>query len=429
VKKIRSGQAYLYRGNGLTSTVLDVRMKDTVRGDLLRRALDTALVRYPYLRGKLVEKDGDFYLAENLLPFNLAKTEKLRALGSASVNFHLIDVTYTSTSVRVAFHHALVDGRGIKPFLESLVYYYSALRYRDVLDPAGIRLAGEPLLPGETAEPFGDEMYEVGNTPPPRVIRDGYVLPEHAAQVDVSYRSEISISRDELLAFAKQNKATPAILVALLASHAIKSIHPDAAKPIVCSMASDMRHELALDNTHKNAVSSLYLPYTDEIQSLSLTEQATSYRETIREQKHPDAVRSAANSQIGMSDKLDQLATLDEKKKMLAFFDDLRIDTFVISYLGQLNFADAAPHVESVHLYSSGNNGLILNMLSAGEFFTIDVLQSFESDEFVTTFANELTEAGLTFTVSEKTAFATAHDKASIPAGRQAEKYYVPFED
>jgi hypothetical protein len=427
--KIRSGQAYLYRGNGLNSTVLDVRMKDKVRGDLLRRALDTTLVRYPYLSAKLVEKNGDFYLAENPLPFAFAKTDKLRALGSVSVNYHLIDVTYTGTSIRVAFHHALVDGRGITPFLETLLHYYATLRYKVDVAAAGIRLAGEPLLPGETEEPFGHSMYEVGDTPAPQIVRDGYVLPENSEPVSAFYLTEININRDQLLAFAKQNNATPAILIALLASKAIKTLHPDADKPIVCSMASAMRRELGLENTHKNAVSSLYLPYTDELEALSLKDQATAYRATIKEQKHPDAVKTAANSQIGMSDKLDQLQTLGEKRQMLSFFDNLRIDTFVISYLGQLNFGDAAAHIDSVHLYSSGNNGLILNMLSAGEYLTIDVLQSFESEAFITEFSRQLSQIGLDYTSTEKAAFTTTPDKASVAAGRQAEKYYLPLED
>ncbi|PRY68393.1 hypothetical protein B0I08_10495 [Glaciihabitans tibetensis] len=112
MKKIRSGQAYLYRNGGLRSTVLDVRMKDKVRGDLLRRALEKAMLRYPYLGSKLVEKDGDFYIADNLLPVAFAKTAKLRALGGIEVNYHLIDVTYTDNSILAAVQSgSRFDGR------------------------------------------------------------------------------------------------------------------------------------------------------------------------------------------------------------------------------------------------------------------------------------------------------------------------------
>lgn len=428
MKKIRSGQAYLYRDGGIRSTILDIRMKDKVRGDLLRRALEKSMVRYPYLTSKLVEKNGDFYIADNPLSVAFAKTDKFRSLGSMAVNYHLIDVTYTDKKIRVAFHHALCDGRGIMPFIETMIYYYCCLRYNKTFDATGIRLAGEPLLPGETVEPFGDSKYEIGNTPMPEIIRDGYALPEHANEVSNYYRYEININRDKFMAFAKENNATPAILVALLASKSIKKLHPDADKPIVCSLASDMRKELGLENTHKNCVGSLYLPYSEAVEKLPMNEQATKYRTIIKEQKQPDVVKCAANSQIGLSDKLDQLENFVAKKQALSFFNNFCINTFVISYIGQLQIGECEKYVDSMHLYSSGTKGLILNMLSAGEYITVDILQSFESEEFANKFMQSLEEIGLEYNSSQRIDFATTCDKTFATAGWQAEKFYGVFE-
>jgi hypothetical protein len=244
-----------------------------------------------------------------------------------------------------------------------------------------------------------------------------------ATSATTSY--EINIDRDQFMTFARANNATPSILVALLTSKALKKIHRDAEKPIVCSLASDMRNELGLVNTHKNCVSSLYLPYTGGLEGLTLKEQSTTYRQLIKEQKSPDAVRSAANSQIGMSDRLDSLETLAEKKQMLSFFDDFCINTFVISYLGQIHVSECGEHVESIHLYSSGNRGLVLNMLSAGDFISVDVLQSFESEQFVNEFMRSLDEIGLAYSTSGRIDFATALDRTSSTGGWHAEKYYA----
>lgn len=429
MKKIRSGQAYLYRDGGIRSTVLDIRMKDKIRGDLLRRALDRTMERYPYFTSKLVEKNGDFYITDNPLSIAFAKSDKLRALGSMTVNYHLIDVTYLDKKICVAFYHALCDGRGIMPFIDTLIYYYCCLKYNKTFDAAGIRLAGEELLPGETTEPFGDSKYEIGDTPMPEIMKDGYALPEHKKEVSNYYRYEINIKRDQFMAVAKENNATPAILIALLASKSIKKIHPDADKPIVCSMASDMRKELELENTHKNCVSSLYLPYTEAIEEMPVNEQATMYRKIIKEQKQPDVVRSGANMQIGLSDKLDQLETLEEKKQMQSFFNDFCINTFIISYLGQVQLGEREKYVDSVHLYSSGTRGLILNMVSAGEYITVDMLQSFESEQYANAFLQSLDEIGLEYNASERIEFATTCDKTYITGKWQAEKYYEEAEN
>lgn len=62
----------------------------------------------------------------------------------------------------------------------------------------------------------------------PEIVKDGYALPENANEVSNYYRYEININRDKFMALAKENNATPAILVALLASKSIKKLHSDA---------------------------------------------------------------------------------------------------------------------------------------------------------------------------------------------------------
>lgn len=429
MKKIRSGQVYLYRDGGLQSTVFEIRMKSKIRGDLLRRALEKSLIRYPYLKSKLVEKNGDFYIAQNQLSVAFAKTDKLRSLGSLSVNYHLIDVTYTDNKIRVAFHHALCDGKGIKPFLETLIYYYCCLKYNRIFDSEGIRLAEEELLSGETTEPFGESKYEMAaDTKMPEITREGYALPEHNAEVTNYFRYEIHMKKDEFLKVAKENNATPAILLSLLCSKAIHELYPNADKPIVCNMASDMRKELGLENTHKNCVSSLYLSYFSEFDQLPLKEQATEYRNMMKEQKNPDVVKTMVNSQIGLSDMLDQKDKLAEKQQMLSFFNTMCINTYVISYIGQIQLGEWEQYVDSIHLYSSGNKGLILNMVSAGDYFTVDFLQSFASDYILMKFMQQLKKNGIQGHASEKIEFSTTPDKTFATGKWQAEKFYCTLE-
>lgn len=410
MEKIRSGQAYLYRAGGLNSTVLEVQMKSNIEGIFLCSALDKSLLRYPYMTSKLVEKNGNFFIEENLIPMAAVKTSEYRSLGSASTGYHLIDVTYTENKIRVAFHHALCDGLGIKPFVETLIYYYCCLRYNESLDATGIRLVGEPLLPGETTEPLGHTPYAIDENKLPKIVKDGYILPEHAEEVTHYYRHEININKAQFMAYAKAHNATPAILLSLLASSTIKSLYPDGDTPIVCSMATDYRKDLGLDNTHKNCVGSIYLPYTQEIQELSLSQQTALYRNMMKEQRSPDAVKSAVNMQINLFGKLDQMKSMEAKKQMMSFLNNIRIDTYVISYLGQMQLGGSAQYVESVHLYSSGTKGLILNMISAGNCITVDILQSFQSEKFVSAFFNTLDTLSIAYTKTNAIAFETAKD-------------------
>ena len=424
MEKIRSGQQFLYRKNGLNGTVLDIRMKNNVRGDLLQMALTTTLQRYPYISNKLVEKDGNYYLEESLISMNVIKTNSFRELGSMRIGYHLVDITYWGNSIRIAFHHALCDGRGIKPFMETLIYYYCCLRFNKSFEPVGIRLAGDELLPGETQEPVCSSPYEVDRNLVPQVTKDGYSLPENATAGDTYYRYEVAMNRQSFVDCMKSCKATPATLLALLVSESIYSVHPEAVKPIVCSMAIDFRKELGLDNTHKNCVGSLYLTYSAETREMDMTDQASLYRNLLREQRQPEAIKNLFNVQIGLSSKLDQIPTLEEKKQMLSFFNDLCIDTYVISSLGKIQLGEWEKHVDSVHLYNSGVNGLRINMTCAGEYFTVDVLQNFQSEDLINALRATLSAAGIEHSVSERIQFETVKDKAYITASRQPERYY-----
>ena len=137
--------------------MIEVRFKGKISGSTLNRAILKTQERYPYFNTKLVEKDGDFYIVQNTQPIIARPTRELARLGHISCGYHLIDITYDSCSVFVSFHHALCDGRGIMPFVETLVYYYCNMQYGTKTVPEGVRLAGEPLLPGETTDPFLQE--------------------------------------------------------------------------------------------------------------------------------------------------------------------------------------------------------------------------------------------------------------------------------
>lgn len=128
-EKIRSGQSYLYKQYGMESEVIEVRLKKKISGSFLNQALMTAMKRYPYFNTKLVEKDGDFYIVQNDQSLIAKRTEKLAKLGHISCGYHLIDITYYDYSIYISFHHALCDGRGVMPFVETLIYYYCTLAY------------------------------------------------------------------------------------------------------------------------------------------------------------------------------------------------------------------------------------------------------------------------------------------------------------
>lgn len=413
LNKNYAGIPYLYRKNGAVSTVMEIVMKEPVNGEMLQTAVNFTVSRHPYFKSSLQERNGDYYIAENELPFDVAETTQLRKLGSKELNFHLIDVTYFGNQIFVAFHHALCDGLGARRFVETLVCYYSELNY-------GISIEnGDGTLPkaGDILDPFANGMYPVDQSVPmPKSVKDGYVLPEtpDVMDDDTDYRWAFTLDNDSLMAYGKSIGASPAIVVSLLMSKAIHTVHPQNDVPVLCSMASSLREGLHAENTFKNCVNSINLPYDP---SRSFAEQAKEYKQIIKAHKEENYVKQCANSMVYLFSKLDEMPTIEAKKQVMSMFDHIRINSYSLSYTGRLDLTECEKYIESMHLYSGGNNGLFVNMMSIGNTTTVDVLQSFTDEAYVNAFRQLLSASGITYKVSGPTAFTTPRDGiADTPA-------------
>ena len=411
LERIRSGQAYLYQKNGMESEVMEITFRVKVSGSFLNQALLETIKRYPYLNTKLVELDGDFYIIQNEMSLTARKTQSLAKLGHISCGYHLVDVTYYGSTIYVSWHHALCDGKGIKPFVETLIYYYCKLRYKSRASNEGVRLADSPLLPNETTEPnLGSYTYDESKSDVP-VSRDAYAIPENVVEEhDTDYRYDIQIPASSFMKVCKENRATPVILTSLLLSEGIASLYPDFDKPINANIAVDIRDALDLPNTFKNCVRSMPLPFSRDFLEMTLSERAEKQRVILGAQRDRDLLRKAANSSLGMFDKLDTLPSYEEKQKMMDFFNGMLINTYVISYLGQMTLNENAKYIEKMCFYNSGAAGLGVTMLSVGDKFCLNFKQSFESDKYVKAFLAGLDKLGIEYKASGAIPFVTPKD-------------------
>lgn len=411
-EKIRSGQSYLYKTAGMESEVVEIRFHKKVYGSHLNKALRTALERYPYLNTKLVELDGDFYIVQNKVSLVATRTETLPRLGHISCGYHLIGVTYYGNTVYVSFHHALCDGRGIMPFIETLIYYYCASRYKSDASAEGIRLADSPLLEGETTEPnLGGYSFDESK-PPVEVSRDAYALPENVVEErDTYYRYELDIDSPSFMRACKGCGATPVVLTSLLMSAGIAEMFPDFDKPINANIAVDIRDALDLPNTFKNCVRSMPLPYTREFSDMPLDAQAKQQRALLNAQRDRDNCRRAANASLALFDKLDTMEGYEAKQSMMDFFNGMLLNTYTISYLGQMRVNENAQYIDVIGIYNSGSTGISISIIACGDKFCFNFKQSFESDRYVKAFCRGLDEHGIEYSRGEVIPFVTPKDE------------------
>lgn len=405
-EKVRSGQSYLYRKNGMESEVFEVRFCDGVRGGELNRALCESLRRYPYFNTRFLEMDGNFYIVQNHVSHTAKRTCKLPSLGGISDGYHLVEVTYYGKSVYISFHHALCDGRGIKPFIETLIFYYCAYRYNSGERGDGIRKSG-PLLEGETAEPFAGTYDYDESKKFPEFCSEAFALPDEDGS---DTRFEVVMPRTEFMAACRKIGATPATFIALCMSRGIAELYPDYGCPIHANIAADMREALGVPNTYKNCVRTLILPYDRDFAAKPARGQAEEYRRLLNAQRDRDCCRKAANDMLALFDKLDSLPSYGQKQEIMSFFDGMKLNTYIISYIGDIMLGENAVYIDSIHLYNSGALGLGLNAVSCGDKFVIDFKQSFPSAAYVDAFAKQLGAYDIPYRASGAINFNTPAD-------------------
>lgn len=78
----------------------------------------------------------------------------------------------------------------------------------------------------------------------------------------------------------------------------------------------------------------------------------------LKKQRQIGYVKQTANSFCGMNDKLDQLRSFEEKKKMLSFFDTMTVNSYVLSYLGKFDLGECTQFIDAIHFYAGGIKGI-----------------------------------------------------------------------
>ncbi|KRN26688.1 hypothetical protein QS460_06945 [Liquorilactobacillus mali] len=413
VSKIFSGQSFLYRQHGTRSMVIDIRLTDVIDQELLQIAVNRSLQRYPYLSSMLVRKDAHYNLTHDPLPLIVAQQHSLRVLGSKDVNYHLIDITFEQKRLFVSYHHALVDGRGIMPFVRTLLYYYISSKVGLLYGVPKVNLANDPLSLDEMQEPFSNlPELKIPQNSTQDHGENSYSLPESRAfdpQAD-SYRFETVIDQTSFMTFAKAHNATPAIAIGIMLEQAIHRAHPKTTDPVMVNLASDLRSVITYQKTARNCVNSISLPINTPITTDSdFTETATAFRKQIQLQKKPEYILQTINKMQQLFDTLDALDSFQEKQKMMSAFDTNLINTFVLSYSGQLRLGSLEKYIDEVHTYMSGTNGLSVQMLAANQKLFIDILQSFSSDIYVKEFRNILQENHIKYNSLNKKTFQTPY--------------------
>lgn len=175
------------------------------------------------------------------------------------------------------------------------------------------------------------------------------------------------------------------------------------------------------------------LPYGEAEQSLSDEALAARYKALLKAQKDHDHCAKEFNNINILLNVVGHFHSFAARQKLLGFMENLALDTYVISYIGQFDMPETV--VDEVHLYSNCTSGLVLNMTCQGGSFVIDLTQDFETGKYLEALTSQFEKAGMTLAVSDEIIFETPRDELAeiitSPAdtGEQVRNWFDKFVD
>lgn len=382
-----------------------VRMRDLIDPEVLRRAIDTTMERYPYFRVELQKKDGQYVFAENHRPIVITHSLHGVALNSEDSNYHMIAFCWQDNWIILDVFHGMTDGTGAYEVVRTLLYYYCSERYHIKLGEEGIRLVGDTI----PAEEWADPVVNRTDLPLPRrneQMSDALNLIASAGLGEDHRHTvySIAVSESEFMKFNLDHDGSPGTMVSLLLSRAIARLYPNAKDIIRITLCVNQREALQTPLAHQSLVGGVFLEYKDQMRDWPLDRQATAYRGMVFAQTLEEDVLMGVASIKGINGLLLSKESDQERLGVAAYINALaaRVVTATVSYVGKANYREAEQYIRDFRLWtSSAADGLTVEISAVNGRFTLDFLQTFSSPIFVNAFLRELDENGIVYDLQD----------------------------
>ena len=373
---------------------LAITMRSDVDYDVLSRAVAAAMKRYPYFCVR-AEKDGDcIRLAHNTVPMPVYNDSRNAVLGSDECFGHLMTFGCKGRKIFLDASHFIADGMGIDPVIKTVLYLYVRETYgEEGLDAEKIQMPESPISESEYSYPFPDAPVEIDTAfLPKKAIAGAYPLDSEAFDDGGLYAYHLHIPQKALMSIANPSDGSPVSFFSVMLYRALCRLDCEIDKPIVAHVQHQYRAALRAMNTRHSMVSYIPVSLSPRMKSKEVLEQNTVVRGQILLGSEDVADVLAVNR---MLEAFGGGESLEEKKQAMRKYvdDSIREKTFGISYVGKMSWYGLDRYVEDIHAYigeKSTKNMLLIEVMTIGEDFTVNFMQSGKGERYVKAFVEEL---------------------------------------
>lgn len=329
-----------------------IRMKDRVRPEKLREAVEQALLRFPHMMMSVERTETGFRYRTNVrpavvLPFDGVSTRY--TIGSADTNGYLFLVGYHENTIYMEYQHSISDGRGFEEFIRCVLFQYLKNCGCPVENDGTVRALDTMWTPEESSDGYEQladrEFSPEGIWKKPEAVHAPEVQwKEDAGEVV----SEITFPFSQLHACAKRIGVSPLSIIAPLMMRAFDRKFGGGDKPVIAQIPVDLR-PLLPSVTTRYFICFIDLPYLPEYRSLPLEEVFRRTKAFLAGQMEREQLLYRAKAAADRCDTLHK-ADMPLAEKMQAArkvtMDFVLEDSFLITNVGRFTMPESCrPYV------------------------------------------------------------------------------------
>lgn len=379
-----------------SSFKLAITLRDTVEHTALSHAVALAMTRYPYF-SVTPEKVGEsLLLAFNPRPVPVFADGRNVVLGSEACNGHLLFFGCEGNRIFLNASHYIADGMGIDPLLKTVLYLYAAEVYGDEgLQAERILLPDSVVSEAEYAYPFPAEPFEINTEwPARRAPAAVYGLDPHKFDGEGLYAYHLHIPQKAMMAKANPSDGSPVSFLTVMMYRAFCALDESVELPVVSHVQHQYRQALRTPFNRHSLVSYVPVFLPPRAKNWNVEQQNTVLRGQIILGSEISEDLRAVNRIIEALPQGEN-ASLVEKKAAMRQYVARSIEgkTFGISYVGKMDWCGLDRYVTDIHAYigeKQTDNMLLIEVMTVGEDFTLNFMQSGRGRAYVDAFMEQL---------------------------------------
>ena len=376
-----------------SSFKLVITMCESVDHKALSRAVAVAMTRYPYFCVSPEKCGNDILLAFNGRPVPVFDSDRCATLGSDECNGHLLFFSCARNRIILNASHYIADGMGIDPLLKTVLYLYVSEMYgTEGLQVEKILLPDSAISDEEYAYPFPDGPFDIDGAMPSNNLDEVYGLDSELFDKDGLYAYHLHVPQRAMMSKANPADRSPVSFLTVMMYRAFCSLDESLELPVVAHVQHQYRQALKAPKNRHSLVSYVPVSLSKRAKRMSVEKQNTVLRGQIILGSEITADLQAVNRIL---DALPKSESLAEKQTAMRQYVEHSTEgkTFGISYVGKMDWCGLDRYVVDIHAYigeKHTKNMMLIEVMTVGEDFTINLMQSGRTRAYVDAFMAQL---------------------------------------